>query len=51
MSISDAVRDLVKSPFSVCAQHRAHHVAVRLVVPQRLYGLLLVEAMQFERGT
>jgi hypothetical protein len=47
--MSCAMWDLVESPFSICAQHRAHHVPVHLVVPQRPYGLLPVEAVQFKR--
>jgi len=49
--ISGAMWDLVKSPFSICAQYRAYHVLVRLVVPRRPYGLLLVEAVHFKRET
>lgn len=34
----------MKLPFSFCARGRVHHVDVRLVVPRRPDGLLLVEA-------
>jgi hypothetical protein len=49
--ISGVMWDLVESPFSIRAQHQAHHVLVHLVVPQRPYGLLPVEAVQFKRET
>lgn len=41
----------MESPFSICAQHRALHLLVHLVVPQRPCGLLSVEAVQFKRET
>jgi hypothetical protein len=44
----DAMWDLVESPSSFCAQHRAHHVVVRLVVPRPPCELLSVEAVQFK---
>lgn len=43
--------NVVESPFSNCAQHRAYHALVHLVVPQHPYGLLPVEALQFKRET
>ena len=39
----------MESPFSICVQHRARHLLVHIVVPQRPCGLLSVEAVQFKR--
>jgi hypothetical protein len=46
--ISNGEWGSMDSPFSFCAQHRAHHVDVRLVVLQPPDGLLSVEAVHLQ---